>query len=799
MKNLILTINRAPAAKKTKLLTLFLALVSSVGTIFAEKYYNIPIGDLYYDLDATNKTAMVTRLKANYSNLTIASIPNTVEYGAVTYSVTSIGESAFSGCTSLTSVTIPSRITSIGKYAFKLVPNIVYYGSASGSPWGARSVNGYVDGWCVYSNRTKTSLLACPSAATGEIVIPNSVTSIGSSAFYGCSGLTSVTIGNSVTSIGEDAFRGCSGLTSVTIGNSVTSIGRYAFYDCSSLTSVTIPNSVTSIGSSAFNSCSGLIKVEINSSSIIGKAFTSTSNVKNIFGSQVKEYIIGNSVTSIGSNAFYDCSGLTSVTIPNSVTSIGSSAFRGCISLTSVTIPNSVTDIKYETFFGCESLTSVTIPNSVTSIGGDAFCGCSGLTSVTIPNSVTSIGGDAFRGCSGLTSVTIPNSVTSIGSYAFLGCSGLTSVTIPNRVTSIGDYAFSRCSGLTSIVVENGNWVYDSRDNCNAIIRTSTNTLISGCKNTIIPNSVTSIGEGAFVECTGTSVTIPNSVTRIDDYAFYDCIDLTSVTIPNSVKGIGNNAFCYCVHLTSATIGNSVQTIGESAFRGCWDLKSIEVLCETPPSLSSTKTFEDCFSLVSIYVPCGTLEAYKKAWSAYASIINHSWGYTIEGKVNLSEAGTVKMPTPCEESIVTAVPNFGYHFIQWSDGNTDNPRSFVLTQDTTFTAIFAINQYTITFFNEDGTILSSTLWDYGTIPTCDEPAKAEDEQYTYSFAGWNPSIVAVSADAEYRATYTAIPKHMTSIIPVVDKELFSTKIIRNGQLYIQRGEELFNAQGARVK
>ena len=438
-----------------------------------------------------------------------------------------------------------------------------------------------------------------------------------------------------------------------------------------------------------------------------------------------------------------------------------------------MTIPNSVTDIKYETFYGC-----------------------SGLTSVTIPNSVTSIGEGAFRGCSGLTSVTIPNGVTSIERSAFNSCSGLTSVTIPNRVTSIGDYAFSRCSGLTSIVVENGNWVYDSRDNCNAIIRTSTNTLISGCKNTIIPNSVTSIGEGAFVGCSGlTSVTIPNSVTRIDDYAFYNCIDLTSVTIPNSVKGIGNNAFCYCVHLTSATIGNSVQTIGESAFRGCWDLKSIEVLCETPPSLSSTKTFEDCFSLVSIYVPCGTLEAYKKAWSAYASIINHSWGYTIEGKVNLSEAGTVKMPTPCEESIVTAVPNFGYHFIQWSDGNTDNPRSFVLTQDTTFTAIFAINQYTITFFNEDGTILSSTLWDYGTIPTCDEPAKAEDEQYTYSFAGWNPSIVAVSADAEYRATYTAIPKHMTSIIPVVDKELFSTKIIRNGQLFIRRGDKTYTFTG----
>ena len=161
-------------------------------------------------------------------------------------------------------------------------------------------------------------------------------------------------------------------------------------------------------------------------------------------------------VTSIGSYAFYGCSGLTSVTIPNSVTSIGSSAFYGCSGLTSVTIPNSVTSIGDYAFSGCSGLTSVTIPNSVTSIGDYAFYGCSGLTSVTIPNSVTSIGNYAFYGCSGLTSVTIPNSVTSIGDYAFSGCSGLTSVTIPNSVTSIGSYAFSGCSGLTSVIIGSG-------------------------------------------------------------------------------------------------------------------------------------------------------------------------------------------------------------------------------------------------------------------------------------------------------------------------------------------------------
>ena len=219
--------------------------------------------------------------------------------------------------------------------------------------------------------------------------------------YYDRSSIQSIVISDSVTSIGISAFRNCSSLTSVTIPNRVTSIGRSAFNGCSSLTSVTIGVSVTSIGDFAFFGCSSLTSVTINSDAIV----TSSYNLSDIFGSQVTKYIIGDNVKGIGNYAFSYCSSLTSITIPNSVTSIGSSAFYNCSSLTSVTIPNSVTSIGYEAFRDCSSLTSITIPNGVTSIGSYAFCECSSLTSVTIPNSVTSIGHAAFGACSSLTSV----------------------------------------------------------------------------------------------------------------------------------------------------------------------------------------------------------------------------------------------------------------------------------------------------------------------------------------------------------------------------------------------------------
>ena len=316
------------------------------------------------------------------SSLTSITIPD---------NVTSIGGSCFYNCTSLTSIVIPDSVTSIGQYAFR-------------SCSGLTSIN-VNDGNTVYDSRNNCNAIIETETNTliqgcNTTIIPDSVTSIGNTAFERCTSLTSVTIGNGVTSIGSGVFQYCSGLTSVTIPDSVTSIGTHVFNGCTSLTSCTI----------------------------------------------------GSGVTSISQATFRNCSGLTSVDLPNRVTSIGDYAFSGCTSLEEVTIPNGVTSIGGSCFYNCTSLTSINIPDSVTSIGTWVFQGCSGLTSCTIGNSITNIVEGTFGYCSSLTSIVIPNGVTVIGQYAFYQCYSLTSINIPDSVTSIGYQAFRDCTSLTSIV-----------------------------------------------------------------------------------------------------------------------------------------------------------------------------------------------------------------------------------------------------------------------------------------------------------------------------------------------------------
>ena len=492
-------------------------------------------------------------------------------------SVTSIGDRVFSYCTSLTSVTIPDSVTSIGDRVFSYCTSLTGIWVAEGNSHYSSDASG------VLFNKDKTTLVQCPGAFAAY-TIPDSVTSIGRYAFYGCTSLTSVTIPGSVTSIGVYAFDSCASLISVTIPDGVTSIGDSAFDYCTSLTSVTIPGSVTSIGDSVFYHCTSLASVTIPDS------VTSIGRYAFAYCKSLTSVAIPDGVTSIGEKAFSQCTSLTSVAIPDSVTSIGERAFYECTSLTSVTIPDSVTSIGDSVFYHCTSLTSVTIPDSVTSIGDYAFSGCTSLTSVTIPDSVTSIGEGTFEDCTSLTSVTIPDSETSIGDYAFSYCTSLTSVTIPDGVTSIGCAAFRFCTSLISMTIP---------DSVTSIV----DGFFLGCKSltsVTIPNSVTSIGNGAFQLCTSlTSVTIPNSVTSIGESAFDNCTSLTSVTIPDSVTSIGDWAFGSCTSLTSVTIPDSVTSIGRYAFAYCTSLTSVAI----PDSVTSIGeyAFDDCKSLTDVY------------------------------------------------------------------------------------------------------------------------------------------------------------------------------------------------------
>ncbi len=906
--------------------------------------------------------------------LTSVTIPN---------SVTTIGNYVFYACTGLTSVTIPNSVTKIGNRAFGYVSNIVYNGSATGSPWGANCVNGYVDGYLVYSDASKTTLCGCSSSATGEIIIPNSVTTIGYGAFVGCDSLTSITIPNSVTTIEEEGFGWCSNLTSLIIPNSVTTIGNGAFYG-SGLKDLevawTSSEQLPSIGEGIFEyivnwegPSAATLHVPAGTESIYENAdqwkdfgtivdkqpdpkncvitYTATEKLPettdtNTFGLHTNAFDVAitshefsngtgtitfaGEVTTIGDYAFFGCP-LTSIIIPNSVTTIGEGAFKECYNLTSITIPYSVTKIGKTAFFGCP-LTSITIPNSVTTIEEGAFSWCFGLTSVTIPYSVTTIGVGAFEGSGALTSIDIPNSVTTIGDRAFSYCSGLTDVTVawtstgqqptmgngvfygiannvgpsgatlyvpagtkaiyqaadqwkdfgtitepkvgdqfiidgvyyeissigsnntvkvswydrdlyitplvipasvsygnytytvteinswafngaiitsidlPNTLITIGEGAFCGCYGLTSINIPNsvttiGNMAFHS---CSSLTSVT------------IPNSVTTIGEGAFYQCHGlTSVTIPNSVTTIGGWAFANCSSLTSInvdinnthycsidgvlfsyakdsliqypkgntrteySIPNSVTTIGDYAFYSCTGLTEVTIPSSVTTIGDGVFYGCTGLTSITSFAVNPP-LCGTNCFEDVSKSIPIYVPFNSVNAYKQAdeWKEFANIQRNPYDYatvscsTTNGTI--SGAGKYVKGDTCT---LTVTPNYGYHFVQWNDNVTDNPRVFVIAQDTSFTAQIDINQYQLTVQSLDstkGTVTGSGYYDYKSQPTISAIPKEH-----YHFLQWNDgspvnprkftitqdtTFVAEFAPNNYQVTVTSADPNMGSCL-----------------------------------
>ena len=670
----------------------------TIGESSEEEPYDY-LSDFEYSVDI-NKRVTITGYNGTRSNLII---PREIKG----YSVTSIDNDAFRGCTSLTSITIPNSVTSIGFSAFFGCSNLskivipdsvtdIGYDAFDDTSWynnqpngviyagqvvykykgempentaiilneGTKIINGYVFRDCmnltsitIPNSVTEIGISTFENCTNLEyMTMPNSVTSIGSSAFYGCSSLTSINIPGGVTRIWSDAFEGCSSLTSINISDGVTEIDSDAFKGCSSLTSITIPDSVTSIGYDAFEDCSSLTSINIPDgvTELYGSVFDHCSSLTSI--------TIPDSVTSIGYDAFRCCSSLKNINIPNSVTSIGDSAFYGCSSLTSINIPDGVTSIGNWTFEDCSSLTSITIPDSVTSIGFRAFEGCSSLTSITIPDSVTSIDNDAFRGCTSLTSITIPNSVTSIGDGAFRCCSSLTSINIPDGVTSIGSSAFEGCSSLTSInipdgVTSIGNGTFD---HCSSL--TSIN----------IPDIVKSIGDGAFRCCSSlTSINIPDGITSIGDDAFRFCSSLTSINIPDGVTSIGNDAFSYCNSLTSINIPDGVTSIGDDAFTACESLTSINI----PDGVTSigNDAFSYCYNLSDVFysnsdtewsnISIGSDNDYLASANIHYNTSSDDYFETSRTEADCTTDGVIEYKCPHGYTKTEKIPAYGHNFI----------------------------------------------------------------------------------------------------------------------------------------
>ena len=633
---------------------------------------------------------------------------------------------------------------------------------------GLLGLSGAVQAQYIYTTNNGAITITGFTGGGGALAITNTinnlpVTGIGPSAFRGTS-LTSIVVPSSVTNIGTFAFLRCASLTEILVdtNNPAYSSAEGVLFDKNQqaliqcpggkVGSYTIPNSVISIYGEAFDSCIGLTNVTLGASVVnvpvaASLAFynctalsTITVNPSNTTYRSVDGVLFNKNQTTL---VLYPLGKPGGYTIPAGVTNLGYFAFYLCANLTGITIPSSVTQIDIGALSHCQNLTNVTIPSSVTSLGDAAFRSCSSLTNITISSSVTSIGDYAFANCSSLPSVAIPQGVISLGSGVFSSCNSLTNLTIPASVTSIGTQAFYDDSHLAAIIVDPSNTNYSSLDgvlfdrnqtkliqcpggktgnysippgvtnladsafyNCRQLTRI---TIPSGVTqlgtyefysctsltNVTIPSSVTVIGTYAFAEDYNLlSITIPTSVTRLEYGAFYDCSSLASVTLPNNVTSLGDSAFYSCANLTNVILGSGVTNLGPNAFAYCNSLSG--VYCQGNAPSNGAGLFSGATNATVYYLPgaIGFDATYAgrptALWSAAPYVMINVTANPANGGTGTG-SGTYPIGT---NVLIAATASNGWRFTSWSDSSQDNPHTITVpTTNATYTAGFTSCNY----------------------------------------------------------------------------------------------------------
>ena len=607
--------------------------------------------------------------------------------------VTHIGSDAFNDCDGISSVAIGNGITHIDEHAFYSCDNInslslgcslEYIGKYSLTSKSIESITLTAESIDEYCNSTANNVLynsyhnsvsyvprniIIDGKEINIIEIPKTVDTISERLFYNCDMLQKIVIPTGITHISDNAFNDCDSTTTIIIGENVSTIGNNAFYSCDLLNSVIIENGIRHIGNSCFSQCGNLSNITIGSSlEVIGYDFVRDCPLKHITltSRSLEEYC--NSITNkiIYKNGWAGSSAARKVVINDE-------------EITSLNIPSSVDTISERLFWNCDDLTDVTIPNNTTYIAKNAFDESNNITNVTIGNGIKTIDEGAFRLCGKLTNLTIGASLAELG-YAFYGTS-ITSITL--SANTIDEYCKTIANNL---LYKNSSYTQAPRT-----------LLINGEEVTslVIPNTVETISERLFWNCDGlTNVIILDSVKHIADYAFNESDNITTSTIGNGIISIGREAYKSCDHLLSVAIGANVATIGNTAFYNNYNLKEIICHAVIPPILDGLAFTPDVLS--SVYIPCGTSDSYKaSSWNSYCkNFVEPASEMTVIVQTADSIQGSVivdQMPTCNNDTVIFhAIPNPLYEFIGWSDGNTENPRTLVVTQDMSLVAHFEI-------------------------------------------------------------------------------------------------------------